>query len=95
MNAKTSRWLNGVVGQLIEGASDAFLIVAGGSAGVQAVSASAQPVDLKHIGVSMAFGAAIYAASYLKKNPTPDTLPDLPVAPVPASPATPATPTSA
>jgi glycerol uptake facilitator-like aquaporin len=78
MKSNLSRWLNGLVGQIIEGASDAFLIVAGGSAAIQTTSAGAQPIDLKHIGVSMAFGAGIYAASFLKKTPTPDSMPDLP-----------------
>ena len=73
MKSPFAIWANAVVGQLVEGASDAFLIVAGGSAALQTVSAP--PVDLKHIGTSMAFGAAIYAASYLKKFPTPSSLP--------------------
>lgn len=83
MSSQSSIWLNGVLGQVIEGASDAFLIVAGGSAAISATSVNVPTADLKHIGVSMAFGAAIYAASYLKKNPTPSTI-VLPAAAAPA-----------
>jgi len=73
MNSPRSTWLNAVVGQAIEGASDAFLIVAGGSAALTAVNAP--PIDLQHIATSMAFGACIYVASYLKKFPTPSSVP--------------------
>jgi hypothetical protein len=72
-------WTIAVVGQAIEGASDAFLIVAGGSAALQ--TTSAPPIDLKHILTSMGFGAAIYVASYLKKFPTPSSLPVNPPSP--------------
>ncbi len=90
MKTNLSRWLNGLVGQIIEGASDAFLIVAGGSAALQTATAGAQPVDLKHIGVSMAFGAGIYAASFLKKTPTPDSMPaEVATATLPANPPAP------
>ncbi len=78
MNTNLSRWSNELLGQIIEGASDAFLIVAGGSAALQSTTAT-PPLDLKHIGVSMAFGAGIYAASFLKKTPTPASMPPLPI----------------
>ncbi len=86
MKTNLSRWLNELAGQIIEGASDAFLIVAGGSAALQTTTATAQPIDLKHIGVSIAFGVGIYAASFLKKTPTPASMPEMPAPPAPPLP---------
>lgn len=68
----TYTWLNGLAGQIVEGASDAFLVTAGGST-VAAALLKSPAATLSQIGISMALGAAIYAASFLKSNPTPFT----------------------
>lgn len=68
----TYTWLNGLVGQIVEGASDSFLISAGGSTVAQSLSAS-PGLTIKQILISMAIGAGLYAASFLKNNPTPFT----------------------
>ena len=64
-------WLNALLSEFIEGACDSFLIVAGGSAVTQAGATPPPPLTLHAIATSVLIGGAIYAAAYLKKNPTP------------------------
>ena len=65
-------WLNGVVGQFIEGAADGFIVTAGGSSIAQALMKS-PGLTLAQIGISMGLAGCLYAASFLKNNPTPFT----------------------
>lgn len=71
-------WFNELAAQFIEGASDAFLIVMGGSAIAQTGAITMPPVSLQQVGLSVLLGGAIYAASYLKKTPLPSALPPTP-----------------
>lgn len=71
-------WANGLLAEFIEGASDSFLIVMGGSAIAQTGAAALPPVTPQQLGLSVLLGGAIYAASYLKKTPLPSALPPTP-----------------
>lgn len=72
MKAQIYKWLNELAAQFIEGASDAFLIVAGGNAVTQSTAATAAvQISPREILVSVVLGGLIYAASYLKHNPLP------------------------
>lgn len=77
MKTPLSAWSTAVLGQAIEGASDGALISLFGSAGLQAAT-SAPPIDLKHVASVMATASIYYVCSYLKKFPTPESLPAVP-----------------
>lgn len=79
-------WATELVSQFIEGASDSFLIIAGGSAVTQAGAAAVPAVTPKQLAISVLLGGCIYAASYLKKNPLPSRLPAQSSAQPPVSP---------
>ena len=68
-------WANELAAQFIEGASDSFLIVMGGSAIAQTGAIALPSVTPKQLGLSVLLGGLIYAASYLKKTPLPSALP--------------------
>ena len=68
-------WANAAVSEFIEGASDSFLIVVGGNAVAQTSAATLPAVTLKQLVLSVLLGGAIYIASFLKKNPTPASMP--------------------
>lgn len=67
-------WFNELLAQAIEGASDSFLIVVGGSVIAQTGAATLPAVTLRQVVLSVALGGAIYAASFLKKTPLPSAL---------------------
>lgn len=67
-------WAAELVAQFIEGASDAFLIVFGGVAIAQNTAATLPPITFHQLVITVALGGALYAASYLKKNPLPPLL---------------------
>lgn len=69
-SSPTYVWANELVAQIIEGACDGFLIVAGGSTAGQ-LTGAAVAVTPKQLLTSVVIGAAIYGASYLKKHPLP------------------------
>lgn len=84
-------WWNELAAQMIEGASDSFMIVMGGSAASQLGSAVAvPPVTLRQLGISVAVGAGLYAAAYLKRHPLPSVsvLPEQQINPQPTQPPT-------
>lgn len=70
MQPTISSWLIDVGGQFIEGASDGFIIAAGGSSFSQALL-STPGLTLKQIAISMAVASGIYGFSRLKQRPTP------------------------
>lgn len=70
-SSPTYIWWNELAAQLIEGASDSFLIVMGGSAAGQLGTGAVNPVTLKQLGISIAVGAGLYGAAFLKKRPLP------------------------
>lgn len=80
-------WANAALSQFIEGASDSFLIVVGGNTIAQTGATALPAVTLKQLVLSVLLGGAIYLASFLKKTPTPSSMPAPAAqpAPVPAA----------
>lgn len=78
MKNQIFKWFIAVLSEFIEGACDAFLIVAGGSVATSAVT-SASAVQWHQLAISSLVGGIIYAASFMKKNPTPFTTADNPL----------------
>lgn len=75
MKSPAYLWLHGLLAQVIEGASDAFLALMGGTQATQLVTDKAATMTPKELLLSMAILSGIYAASYLKKNPLPPAAP--------------------
>ena len=76
MPSQRTYWLNELIAQCIEGASDAFLIAAGGSTVAHASGAAAAPLTPRELGISIIIGGALYAAAFLKKTPLPSCMRD-------------------
>lgn len=65
-------WIQGMTGQFIEGAADAFIIVMGGSTASAVISKSpVLPMTVNQVGTSILLGGLLYLATFLKKNPLP------------------------
>ena len=78
MKTRTSRWLLAILSEFIEGSCDSFIIVAGGSVASQSVGSTAA-LQWHQLLISSIVGGLIYAASFIKKNPTPITTADDPM----------------
>lgn len=68
-------WVNALVAEFIEGCADAFLVAAGGAAVAGTGAAGLPAVTPGQLATSVLIGGVWYVASFLKKTPTPASMP--------------------